>query len=154
MKNIFTLLAVAVIAVAFQSCKKAEQPHGQTVTQTVSETMRMNESYTFTLPANTTDDPYRVTAQPLHASLSDLGKDASGNDVYRYTPTKDYTGTDRAVIATTEEHRGGPNGGNMQGGCQHHNGDRHREAEIQHVVVINFTVTNDAAAAATRTSVR
>ncbi len=81
--------------------------------QTVNATLDKNTTYTYVLPANTTDDNFKVTSNPIHAGNSQIVVDgATGNLVYQYTPLTDYTGTDQLVIATVEEQHG-------QGNCIH-----------------------------------
>ena len=152
MKNIFPLLAIAGMAVAASSCTKT-QTQDRTVTDTYTQTLRVDESHEFALPANPHHAPYQIAVQPAHAGLGGLSKDGSGNDVYQYTPASGYVGTDRVVLIA-EKPAGHPGGGNMQGGCQGHNERHGRPAEVKHVVVIDLTIAESSAPVATRAAVR
>ena len=120
----------ALVALSFTSCRKKEDEVQISKTETVS--LKVNESYTFTLPKNTTDDLYAITAAASHASISSLGKNSAGEDIYQYTPAKDFYGTDNVTVATVEETHPGKPGGH--GKCQ--------KAELPDIQV-NFHFTID-----------
>ncbi len=142
MKKSIILLAAAVLGIAgLQSCKKEHHPPVP-VTTDLNITLKQNEAYTFTLPANPTPIPYKITSQAGHYSISEVSKDASGNTVYLYTPALNYTGTDKVSVADTKD--GGPDHGNG-GGCGHHHGGHEGndgdEDDVQpNIVNINFTI--------------
>ena len=129
MKNSFFMFFLAGIALfALQSCQKAERV-AALVEKTVNATLKVNESYTFTLPSNQSDDPYQITTQASHSSISELGKNTAGDMVYNYTPALDFAGTDMVVITTVEETHTGTCG-NHDG---HHDGEHHDDGDSTHV---------------------
>ena len=121
MKKSIILCAIAIATIAaFQSCRKQEPPKPPIITN-LNITLKQNEAYTFTLPANTTKSPYKFVTQASHYTISTVSKDASNNDIYQYTPSSNYTGTDNVTIADTKDgdcHNG--NNPPPQGGCAHH----------------------------------
>ncbi len=158
MKNSFFMLFLAGITLfALQSCQKAETV-AALVEKTVNATLKVNESYTFTLPSNQSDEPYQITTQASHSSISELGKNTAGDMVYNYTPALDFVGTDRVVITTPEEtengHCGNQDGDSTHVEGEHHGGGHHGgghllghhghhdkdEAETEMKITINLTI--------------
>ncbi len=150
MKKIALFIALAgMSALTLQSCKKEEVAHDP-IAITENVTLKLNESYTFTLPANTSDDAFAIAKQAEHFKISELGKNAEGKEVYLYTPAQDYKGTDQVVIANPEEeHHSGahpPQGGHPHGapalGGGHHGGGNcgNHEEEKNYVITINFKI--------------
>ena len=138
-KKLILLLSVAsLVMVGTQSCKKKEGPPKPAIKQTVNTQLKANEAYTFTLPRNTRNDEYEITANASHASISKIGVDASGNYIYQYTPALNYAGTDQVVLANDEELREPQNHPkpHPHGGCN--NGGQ----EDHYIVTINFTIVN------------
>ncbi len=141
MKKSIILLAITVLGiVGFQSCKK-EEHHQPPVVTNLNIALTQNEAYAFTLPANTTPKPYRISNQAGHYTISFVSKDATGNEIYQYTPALNYNGTDKVTVENTKE--GAPDHGNG-GGCNHHQGHGGHDDdddEVQaNIVNINFTI--------------
>lgn len=137
-KKQFLVLALASSSIlVVQSCKKmdGDKDHQDKIEyRTVEATINANETYTYSMPENTSDDAFEITTQASHYKTSSLENNAT---TYRYTPVTDYIGSDKVVISTVEEqhnghHSGG--GGNCFGG-QHHDKD-----ETELVITINLTI--------------
>lgn len=142
MKNWSSMLAIAsFLAVGMTACEKGEEME-EAISQNVPVSLRMNESYTFTLPENLRDDKYEITSPAAHASISLVGVDAQGNQIYQYTPEENYVGTDRVILSNDQEreergeHPPHPPKGhrpkNKPGNCG--------EKEDHYIVTIEFTI--------------
>jgi hypothetical protein len=149
MKKITLLLAAAsLVVIGTQSCKK-EENHKPPISQTLSIELKANESYSFTLPKNKRDDSYEITTQSNHYSISEVGEDASGNRIYKYTPSLNYVGTDQVVVANPKED-GQEHQGNCNGKPEHHllpPPHKHQEVadggeEDHYIITINFIIDN------------
>ena len=99
---ILVLTVASLAMVSMQSCKKKEAPKPP-VQETINAQLQTNEARTFVLPKNKRDDAYEIKLNPLHATISQLGTDASGNSIYQYTPVLDFTGNDQVVVSNAEE---------------------------------------------------
>jgi len=146
MRKVVLLLAVASLAVVgMQSCKK-EENEKPAIQQTMNVELKANESYSFVLPKNKRNDAYEFTTQASHSSISELGVDASGNRVYRYTPALDYYGSDKIVVSNDqerEEHHEKPKGPRPPFDGKHHgHGDCKGGEEDHYIVTINFVVAS------------
>ncbi len=138
-KAILMLVAASAIIVGTTSCKKERMPK-EAITQTETVNMNADESYTFTLPKNLRNDPYEITHEASHFSLSEVTTNASGDMVYKYTPANGYVGTDEVTLSNDqerEEHKGHP-AGPSQGG--HHKGNCEGGEEDHYIITIKFTV--------------
>lgn len=143
MKKTMLLLAVAGSMIAgMASCKKEKTPEAPAITQTYDVSLKVGESYTFTLPKNLRNDPYEITTQAQHASISELDVSSSGDRIYKYTPEAGYSGTDQVIVSNDQEreqncvHPQGPPPpppGTQPGNC---NGGK----EDHYIVTINFTM--------------
>lgn len=130
-----SLLILCFAVLMITSCEKEENQ----VTQTINVTLFKNQPYSYAVPENESDDPYRITDQASHYLRSDLTElcfAAGGPLTYEYTPALNYTGKDRVVIANVEEkhgkgHHGKGNGGKCGG---------NDEMETETTVIINFTI--------------
>lgn len=142
MKKWNSMLAIAsFLVVGMTACEKGEEME-EAITQNVQVTLRMNEDYTFTLPENLRDDKYEITSPATHASVSVVGVDAQGNQIYQYTPEENYVGTDMVILSNDQEreeqveHPSHPPKGhrpkNKPGNC----GDK----EDHYIVTIQFTI--------------
>ena len=121
MKKITSLfVVVSMIVLTVSSCKKDEDT---TVTKTINVELSPNQSYSATVPAGDADDVMQITSQAQHSSVSSITLDPStGSNVFKYTPTLNYEGTDDVQItnAEGEHHGGGHSHGGMCSG-HHHN---------------------------------
>jgi hypothetical protein len=140
MKKTLLLLVIAGSIIAgMASCKKEETP-ALAIMQTVDVNLKAGESYTFSLPKNLHNDPYEITTQAKHASVSQLCEDSSGAHIYKYTPEANYSGSDQVIVSNDQKHnsnctasQGPPPAGTEHGDC---NGDK----EDHYVITLNFTV--------------
>jgi hypothetical protein len=148
MKKMALVLAAASFAmVVMQSCKKKEEDHKAPIQQTVMAQLKANEAYTFTLPKNKRNDGYVILTAAAHSSVSEVGTDASGNRIYKYTPVLNYSGTDQVVVANPKEERPHAEGHRHHlFPHPHHHGDCDGGEEDHYIVTINFTVDNSSAA--------
>jgi hypothetical protein len=102
MKKSSLLLAMAsFLVVGMTSCEKGEEME-EAITQNLEVKLMMNEDYTFTLPENLRDDKYEIVSPATHASISLVGLDAQGNQIYQYTPEENYSGTDLVVLSNDQ----------------------------------------------------
>ena len=148
MKKMTLLFAAASVAmIGMQSCKK-EQNHKPPINESFDIQLKANEVYTFSLPKNKRDDAYEITTQSAHFSISEVGKDVSGNRIYQYTPSLNYTGTDMVVVANVEENPANqpPTGG---GGKPKphlfppaHSGNCNGGEEDHYIITIHFTINS------------
>src|ERR1044072_2291690 len=103
MKKTMLLLAVAGSMIAgMASCKKEETPVPP-ITQTYDVSLRVGESYTFSLPKNIRNDPYEIINAEKHATVSQLCMDSTGAPVYKYTPETGYAGSDQVVVSNARK---------------------------------------------------
>ena len=149
MKKTIVLLATAsALFTSMVSCKKKEMPtEKEAITQTEIVTINANESYIFALPKNLRDDPYEITTQGSHYSISEVGVNSSGERIYKYTPAQGFTGTDVVVVSNDQEreehkkHPGGPHpllpkaGGPPKGNCENKDGK-----EDHYIITFNINV--------------
>jgi hypothetical protein len=148
MKKMTLVLATAsLIAIGTQSCKK-EENHKPPITETYSVQLKANEAYTFSLPKNKRDDAYEITTQSTHYTISQVGKDASGNRIYQYTPALNYVGADQIVVANPKEddqdhdNGGKPEHHHLLPPPHHGHGDCDGGEEDHYIITINFTIEN------------
>ncbi len=138
MKKLFFLLVTPIIFLT-QSCqkmdfKKDHKDNAKVEYRTVEATINANETYTYAMPENKSDDPFQITTQASHFKSSMLENNATS---YRYIPSTNYSGTDRVVISSVEEQHDGhqSNGG---GNCNQNN--NHHDDETEFVITINLTI--------------
>ncbi|MBL0048283.1 MAG: hypothetical protein IPP32_09345 [Bacteroidetes bacterium] len=153
-KSIVATTLALVALISFYSCEKEKQ-EVTIIEQSLEKTIKVNESATFTLPVNESDDAYKITTDAAHAYVSKLSDDLSGNAVYTYTPEKDYVGNDLIVVSTVEEKQHGNKGnkGHHKGGSKggHCHGDDKGEQQMKVTIRINILkeeVTTPAASSA------
>jgi hypothetical protein len=146
MKKTIVLLATAsALLTGMVSCKKKEMPAPKpAITQTVNVSLNANEDYTFSLPKNLRDDEYEITTQASHYSISEVGKNSSGERIYKYTPATDFTGTDVVVVSNDEERE-------QHCSPKHHKGPKpprppKEQEEDHYIITFNFIIdtSNDA----------
>ncbi len=141
-KPILLLVTAFTIISTIQSCKKKESPLPPVITN-LNIDLNKNQAYTFVLPENTSDTPYKITLQAVHYNLSTVGKDASGNEIYQYTPETDFIGNDVMSVANTEEHRCNghhPHHGFGKIHIGHHGNDHDADDVAPNIVNIHFSV--------------
>lgn len=140
-KSILTATIALITLVSFYSCEKEKQEE-TIVEQSLEKTIKVNESATFALPLNESDDAYKITTDAAHAYVSKLSDDLSGNAVYTYTPEKDFVGTDLIVVSTVEENHHGNKGntGHHKGGSKggHCHADDKGEQQMKVTIRINI----------------
>lgn len=149
-KTIVTLVTASAMFVGMTSCKKERMPK-EAIKETINVSLKTDESYTFTLPKNLRDDPYEITSQAKHSSISEVGVDASGQRVYSYKPTTGYVGSDQVIVSNDQErqeHKNNsagppPPGGPKKGKCHKGKG----EEEDHYIITINFVVNGTATTA-------
>ncbi len=133
-----TIACVALISMP--SCKK--EHNAPPINETVNTNLNVDQTYSYTLPANANPEGFKISTQSSHASVSTIAKDASGNFVYNYTPTSGYTGADNVVISNGgEEHHG--NCGGHHGNGQHkgkHHGSDDDDDDQEHTITININI--------------
>jgi hypothetical protein len=142
-KSIVLLALLATTAAILPSCTK-EENHKPPITTTVNKDIADNESFTFILPHNSSENLYKSVRQAQHASVSLVSIDAAGNDIYQYTPALDYNGSDRVVVANEEEHgqsKCGNHGGSGKCGG-HHNCSKGKDNDQDNIVIFNITIKN------------
>jgi hypothetical protein len=108
MKKLMFLVAL-VSLVFMQSCEKFQFQKKATVEKTVEATLKVNESYTFTLPTDIDDDAFAILTDATNASISRLTP-----TTYEYTPAVDFVGTEVIVLSNDHEMEA------MGGGCGNH----------------------------------
>jgi hypothetical protein len=156
MKRITLLLAaVGTLALSSCSCKKKEPGTDVKVTQTVDVTINENSSYTYQVPDNKSDDPYAITADAKHASVSTLTGEVNVAPAYSYTPVRGFVGTDQVIIENVEEQHNDQSGEHhdnqiLPGGCMnqtgctehHHHGCGHDDSQISRTIIINIHIVS------------
>jgi hypothetical protein len=126
MKKLILPCAI-VFLFGLNACEK-EPKH---LTETINVTLNKNQTYHLTLASDDSDSPYEITTQASHYKTSRLQQETE----YTYTPSTDYTGTDRVVIESFVEDSHGHHKG---GRC--HDGDS--EEKTERTYVINFNIPN------------
>ncbi len=137
MKKLIFLLATPIIFLT-QSCQKTDfkkdrEDNDKVEYRTVEATINANETYTYAMPENKSDDPYQITTQASHYKTSTLENNAT---TYRYIPVTNYSGTDRVIISSVKDQHNNPhsNGG---GNCNQNN---NHDGETKYVITINLTI--------------
>lgn len=145
MKKISLVLMVFTGMLIMNSCQKILNKHSENEikeTLNVEGTVQVGGTYSYTLPANQSDDPYQITLQATKFVKSELNTDANGNVVYTFQPSAEalpvsepYT-QDITLANVEEEH---PNDCGNHSGEGHHG--RHNETEVERTIHIHLTVT-------------
>lgn len=147
-KTIVILAAASALITGTVSCKKKDiQAERDAITQTVDVSLNTDEAYLFTLPKNLRDDPYEITTQASHYSISELGVNSAGERIFKYTPAQGYVGTDQIIVSNDQEreehktHPGGPLPGGPnapappKGNCQNKQG-----VEDHYIITFNINI--------------
>jgi 5'-3' exonuclease len=146
-KMTLVLAAASLFLTGMQSCKK-EENRKPPIKENINVDLAANQSYTFSLPKNKRDDAYEISSQPAHFAINEVGKDATGNRIYKYTPSLNYHGTDQVVIANVEEdeHQGGGNcNSNPPPSHGHGHGDCNGGDEDHYIITLHFNIQNTSA---------
>jgi hypothetical protein len=119
MRKLHVMFAITgLAALSFTSCEKpAHQP---AIEKTVTVELATNEAYTFVLPQSQMNDAYEFSSQASHFSVSQLGKNALGQQIYQYTPAFNYEGADEVIVCNDHREPG-------HSECGHHGGDHFGE---------------------------
>lgn len=84
----------------FESCKKSEDTAAAPVETSLAVELKANQSYTYTLPATTGKQTYRIIKSSSHGATTTITADAAGNMQLVYTPALNYVGTDAVSLST------------------------------------------------------
>ncbi len=132
MKNIFSILAIAVLAFTITSCQKVRTTNDiLTVNETYEAQINNNASYTFHLPNN----EFVITEDALNAEISIIDTE---NNIYSYTPTEGFVGSEVIKLSTI-------NSTGFCGTADVNNtrcGSDKREQKTLYYYTINLTVNN------------
>jgi hypothetical protein len=97
MKHLFSILAIALIALSFASCQKVRTNKQGTESVIVNESyeaqINNNESYEFHLPNN----EFIITEDALNAQISMIDAE---NNIYNYTPNANFVGTETIKLSS------------------------------------------------------
>lgn len=132
MKKLMLMVSLSgLITFSLTSCGKEEKP---AVKVEFTVQLTPDQAYTFILPDNKRHDEFEFTTQASHYSVSALGENTLGQQIYQYTPAANYTGTDEVVVNNDyeryeEHHMGGPHMGGCMGGEEDH-----------YIVTIHFVI--------------
>lgn len=87
------------------SCKK-DNPNAP-VTQTITETIRVNQTYQFDLGIFGDEEGASISKQANHFSISSVDREVNtGKIIYKYTPATNFVGTDEVEIKSTRGSNG------------------------------------------------
>lgn len=149
MKKNLSIICLITSTLFISSCMREDLPQkDEPIIErtTINVELKKNQSYTYSVPQNLSDDPYQITEQAKHASKSEL----STTLIYTYTPALNYVGTDQVIIANVEEqHNGNQHGcGNGGGNNSNHNhgcsGGKNQDQETERIITINFIIKETA----------
>lgn len=106
MKKIAFYLALFIgLITVSQSCKKSTA--NGTVTHTVSETIKANQSYQFDLGNFGDEEGASISKQANHFSISSMNREVhTGKVIYKYTPEINFVGTDEVEIKSARGSNG------------------------------------------------
>lgn len=144
MKKLILLLS-GITVLSTVACRKKEMPPKPAIQQTVNVQLKANEAYTFVLPKNKRNDEYEITSSAQHATISQLGVDASGNRIYQYTPVSNFTGIDQVIVANDEELRERHEHPKPRFHLFPHHGDCDKDKggeEDHYIITLNFTIAD------------
>jgi hypothetical protein len=144
-KTILMLVTASALVTGMVSCKKEEMAK-VAITQTISVSLKMDQAYTFVLPKNLRNNPYEITSQAAHYSLSQVGVNSAGDPILQYTPATGYVGNDQVIVSNDQErgkHKKGPKhkGPKPPKGHKPPKGDCKGEQEEDHyIITVNFNI--------------
>jgi hypothetical protein len=125
----------AMVLILAASCTKQSADHGILIVPPETLTLKVapNEAGAINLPDAGT---LNISRQASHFLVSETFlNNENNNPAYKYTPTKDFTGTDEVVLLSTKTLYASNNGGSCQGG---NNGSTTQNKYI----IIKITVGN------------
>ena len=92
-KNAIHLTLYIALAIVSQACKKDNTSNPET--QTLTETLRVNQAFQFDLGSFGDEEGATISKQANHFSISSSDRDINTDKIiYRYTPTTDFVGKD------------------------------------------------------------
>jgi hypothetical protein len=103
--NTIKMFAIASLAIFAQSCQKentADTASGIEVsssTQTIDAAVESGKTYRLSLPSSASG--YNIISAPANASVSAVVND-NGTEVYEYTSTESFTGTENIVLVAND----------------------------------------------------
>jgi hypothetical protein len=101
MKKAILMTAIMLTCLTvFESCKKSEDTAIAANETTVAVELKANQSYTYTLPAVTGKQRYKITKASSQNATTTIIADASGNMQLVYTPALNYIGNDAVALTT------------------------------------------------------
>ncbi len=106
MKNIAIYLTLFIgLSAANVSCKKDSTDN--TVRQTITETLKVNQSYQFDLGRFGREEGASISKQATHYSNSSVERDPNtGNLIYNYTAATNFVGTDEVELKSARGSNG------------------------------------------------
>jgi hypothetical protein len=134
----------------FESCKKSEDTAIAATETTVAVELKANQTYTYTLPAVSGKQRYKITQASAKNATTAIVKDASGNMQLVYTPALNYIGSDAVALSTApsdscqgnrppHKERKGEHHPKLKLPHKHHKKDKATENNI----LINFNISSD-----------
>jgi hypothetical protein len=142
-KTMLLFIVAGSIIAGIASCKKEEMPATVNM-QTFDVSLKVGESYTFSLPESVRNIPYEISSEAKHASVSTVCVDSTGTPIYKYTPEPGYSGSDQVIISNDRERnqnctaaQGPPPGETPRGAC---GGGK----EEHYIITLNFTMEENA----------
>jgi hypothetical protein len=96
---VITALMLTCLTV-FESCKKSEDTAIAATETKVAVGLKVNQTYTYTLPAVTGKQRYKITQASSQNATTAIVADASGNMQLVYTPALNYIGIDVVALTT------------------------------------------------------
>jgi hypothetical protein len=113
-KMISLFLLPAMVLIFAASCTKQDDGILSVPTETLTLKVLPNETGAINLPDAGT---LNISRQASHFLISETFlNNEDNNPAYKYTPAKDFTGTDEVVLLSAKTIYGSNNGGSCQGG--------------------------------------
>lgn len=140
----------------FESCKKSEDTPASTTVQTaLAVELKANQTYTYTLPATSGKQVYRLSQASAHNAAATITADANGNMQLIYTPALNYIGSDAIALTTAKPdscsgnrpaHHPKPQGeqhAKLRLPKPHKLGCDKQEKPLENNILINFNISSD-----------
>ena len=139
----------------FESCKKPEDIAAAPIETSIAVELKANQTYTYTLPAITGKQTYRIVKSSSHNATTTITADAAGNMQLLYTPALNYIGADAVALTTLPSDS---STGNRPPHHPDHQGEHHlklrlpiphkhkcdkHDQPIENNILINFNITSD-----------